>query len=154
MGGQSPNYKSLFLSCHHTEVQSQFTEKKWKDLINFWCRKRTLKVRILQSLTRLDIILVSLTKTWFSEEMLISTRCICGLLLNLLIKSLTVSGPDQFPLPLVEEGFFGFLWEFSTLQIRVFLQSVNITGFPYHTACMSFWVTKRQAISTDTFQAC
>ena len=27
MGGQSPNYKSLFLSCHHAEVQSQFTEK-------------------------------------------------------------------------------------------------------------------------------
>ena len=118
-----------------------------KDSDNFWHWKRTLKVRILQSLTRRFIILVSLTNTWFSEEMLISARCICGLLPNLLIKSLTVSGPDQFPLPLVEEGFFGFLWEFSTLQIRVFLLSVNITGFPYHTACMSFWMIKRQAIS-------
>ena len=36
----------------------------------------TLKVRILQSLRILFIILVGLTMTWFSEKMLISTRWI------------------------------------------------------------------------------
>ena len=28
------------------------------------------------------------------------------------------------------------------------------SAYLLHTACMSFWMTKRQAISTDTFQAC
>ena len=55
---------------------------------NFWCRKRTL--------TRLFIILVILTKTWFSEEMLISTRCIRDLMPNLLKQSLTVFTRDIF----------------------------------------------------------
>ena len=51
----------------------------------------TLKLRILRSLTRLFIILVSLTKSLFSEKMLISNRCICGLMSNLIKKSWTVS---------------------------------------------------------------
>ena len=56
----------------------------------------TLKVRILQSLTRLFIILVNLTKTGFSEEMLISIRCLRGFMPNLLKKSLTVSSKYSF----------------------------------------------------------
>ena len=51
----------------------------------------TLKVRILQSLRRLLIILVGLTMTWFSEKMLISNICIGGLKPNLSKKSWTVS---------------------------------------------------------------
>ena len=51
----------------------------------------TLKVRILQSLTRLFIILVCLTRSLFSEKMLTSNRCISGLMSNLIKKSWTVS---------------------------------------------------------------
>ena len=51
----------------------------------------TLKLRILRSLRRLFIILVSLTRSLFSEKMLISNRCISGLLPNLIKKSWTVS---------------------------------------------------------------
>ena len=51
----------------------------------------TLKLRILRSLTRLFIILVSLTRLLFSEKMLISNRWISGLMPNLIKKSWTVS---------------------------------------------------------------
>ena len=51
----------------------------------------TLKVKILQTLRRLFIILIGLTMTWFSEKLLISTRCISGLMPNLIKKSWTVS---------------------------------------------------------------
>ena len=51
----------------------------------------TLTVRILQSLTRLFIILVSLTMSLFSEKMLIFNRWISGLMSNLIKKSWTVS---------------------------------------------------------------
>ena len=51
----------------------------------------TLKLRILRSLTRLFIILVSLTRSLFIEKMLISNRCISGLMSNLIKKSWTVS---------------------------------------------------------------
>ena len=51
----------------------------------------TLKVRILQSLTRLFIILVSLRMSLFSDKMLIFNRCISGLMSNLIKKSWTVS---------------------------------------------------------------
>ena len=51
----------------------------------------TLKLRILRFLTRLFIILVSLTRSLFSEKMLISNRCICGLMSNLIKKSWTGS---------------------------------------------------------------
>ena len=43
-----------------------------------------LKLRILRSFTRLFIILVSLTRSLFSEKMLISNRCISGLMSNLI----------------------------------------------------------------------
>ena len=50
--------------------------------MNFWCWKKTLKVRILQSLRWLFIILVGLTMTSFSEKMFISNRCLRGLMPN------------------------------------------------------------------------
>ena len=53
----------------------------------------TLKVRILRCSRRLFIILVSLTMTWFSEKMFISTRCIHGFMSNLIKKSWTDSTP-------------------------------------------------------------
>ena len=59
----------------------------WKDSTNFRPWKMTLKLRILRSLTRLFIILVSLTRSLFSEKMLISNRCISGLMPNLIKKS-------------------------------------------------------------------
>ena len=55
----------------------------------------TLKLRILRSLTRLFIILVSLTRPLFSEKMLISNRSISGLMSNLIKKSWTVSNVDD-----------------------------------------------------------
>ena len=54
----------------------------------------TLKVRILICSRRLFIILVSLTMTWFSEKMLISTRCIHGFMSKLIKKSWTDSNTD------------------------------------------------------------
>ena len=51
----------------------------------------TLKLRILRSLTRLFIILVSLTRSLFCEKMLISNRCISGLMPKLIKKSWMVS---------------------------------------------------------------
>ena len=53
----------------------------------------TSKLRILRSLTRLFIISVSLTGSLFSEKILISNRCISGLMSNLIKKSWTVSSP-------------------------------------------------------------
>ena len=51
----------------------------------------TLKIQILRCWRRLFIILVSLTMKWFSEKMLISTRCIHGFMSNLIKKSWTDS---------------------------------------------------------------
>ena len=51
----------------------------------------TLKLRILRSLTRLFIILVSLTRSLFSDKMAVSNRCISGLMPNLINKSWKVS---------------------------------------------------------------
>ena len=56
----------------------------------------TLKVRILRCSRRLFIILVCLTKTWFSEKRLISTRCIHGFMSNLIKKSWTDSKQELF----------------------------------------------------------
>ena len=56
----------------------------------------TLKVRILRCSRRLFIILVSLAMTWFSEKMLISTRCIHGFMPILIKKSWMVTRQEQF----------------------------------------------------------
>ena len=60
-------------------------------MVDFWYWKRTLKVRILQSLRGLFIILVDLTMTSFNEKMLLSNTCLRGLMPNLIQKSVTVS---------------------------------------------------------------
>ena len=68
---------------------------KIKDSTNFRQWKMTLKLRILRSLTRLFTILISLTRLLFNEKMLISNRCICGLMPNMIKKSWTVSTIEQ-----------------------------------------------------------
>ena len=55
----------------------------------------SLKLRIFRSLTRWFIILVNLTRSLFSEKMLISNRCISGLMSSLIKKSWTVSTPES-----------------------------------------------------------
>ena len=65
-----------------------------KDSANFRRWKMTFKLRILRSLTRLFIILVSLMRSLFSEKMLVSNRCISGLMSNLIKKSWKVSSHD------------------------------------------------------------
>ena len=67
-----------------------FKEKKSEKFCWFLMLKNDFKVWILQSLRRLFIVLVGLTVTWFSEKMLISHRCIHGLMSNLIKKSWTV----------------------------------------------------------------
>ena len=87
-----------------------------------------LKLKMLRSLTRMFIILVSLRRSLFSEKMLIFNRCISGLMSNWIKKSWKVSkqylsstslqacskgqksgghivlGGDYVPPPLVEIG--------------------------------------------------
>ena len=86
----------------------------WKDSTNFRHWKMTLKLRILRSLTRLFIILVSLTRSLFSENMLISNRCISGLMPNLIKKSWTVSNID-------------ILLEFLTASLLLRAKSIQYT---------------------------
>ena len=62
-----------------------------KDSANFRFWKITLKLRSWRSLTRLFTILWSLTRSLFSEKMLISNRYSSGLMPNLIKKSWTVS---------------------------------------------------------------
>ena len=88
----------------------------------------TLKVWILYTLTRLFIILVSLTISLFSEKMLIFNRCISGLMSNLIKKSWTVS--------IVESRYFKYgsrianechrFWDFQRTYCKVFLTVVSL----------------------------
>ena len=73
----------------------------------------TLKLRILRSLTRLFITLVSLTRSLFSEKMLISNRCIIGLMSNLIKKSWTVSNLRALVLSYLRQQFSS-VWFVST----------------------------------------
>ena len=72
----------------------------------------TLKLRILRSLTRLFIILVSLTMSLFSEKMLIFNRCISGWMSNLIRKSWTVSNVNAPLYKLI----WNMLWNYFQLQ--------------------------------------
>ena len=84
--------KLFFIHKSWSPNQIFFTENFfWRCSTNFRHWKMTLKLRILISLTRLFIILVSLRMSLFSEKMLISSRCISGLMPNLIKKSWTVS---------------------------------------------------------------
>ena len=88
MGGQSPDWLQVTFSVFvMSSRKSAIQISKYCFLISFW----TLKVRILRSLTRLFIILVSLIRSLLSEKILISNRCISGLMSNLIKKSWTDS---------------------------------------------------------------
>ena len=56
--------------------------------------KMNFVIRILRCSRRLFIILVSLTRSIFSGKMLISNRCVSGLMPHLIKKSWTVSNPE------------------------------------------------------------
>ena len=83
-----------------------------------------LKLRILKSLTRLFIILVSLTRSLFSEKMLISNRCISGLMSNMIKKSWRVS---NIPVSMKESGLLEGWWSstFGSNRRIVFLLLTN-----------------------------
>ena len=89
----------------------------WKDAIDFRHWKITLKLRTLRSLTRLFIILVSLTMSSFSETMLISNRCIGGLKPNLIKKYWTVLA--LVPLSIIHQVY--------TPQIIIYFDNIFIT---------------------------
>ena len=89
----------------------------------------TLKLRNLRSLTRLLIILLSLTMSLFSEKIFIFNRCISGLMSNLIKKSWMVSN-TQHAMPARH-----MVWSFGLEQLkrRRFFPCLNtgsyISGF-------------------------
>ena len=85
-------FSKRFINVSWSPNQIFFAEFFFRKVsTNFRQWKMTLKLRILRSLMRLFIILVSLTRWLFSEEMFIFNRCISGLMSNLIKKSWTVS---------------------------------------------------------------
>ena len=78
------SFKAIFQCLNLVET---FQKKICEEYL---IRRPTYKL-ILRSLTRLLIILVSLTRSLFSEKMLISNRCISALMPKLIKKSWTVS---------------------------------------------------------------
>ena len=78
------SFKAIFQCLNLVET---FKKKICEEYL---IRRPTYKL-ILRSLTRLLIILVSLTRSLFSEKMLISNRCISALMPKLIKKSWTVS---------------------------------------------------------------
>ena len=88
----------------------------------------TLKIIISRHLTKLFIILVSLTMSLFNEKMLIFNRCISGSMSNLIKKSWTVS--------IVESRYFKYgsrianechrFWDFQRTYCKVFLTVVSL----------------------------
>ena len=110
----------------------------WKDSINFIHSKMTLKLRILRSLTRLFIILVSLTRSLFSEKTLISNRCISGLMSNLIKKSWTVSNAG-----VIQTNFtqFGSLLPLELTIVDNLLSTQYLTYLPtssFPCSCVQF----------------
>ena len=85
-----------------------------------------LKIKILRSLTRLFIILVSLTRTLFSEKVLISHRCISGLMSNLIKKSWTVSKLHD---PMYLLFLKGDSWFFDSLRFVIHRAAFEIRHF-------------------------
>ena len=71
-------------------VKYSSQKKNLKDSVDFWYRKMTFKVQILQTLRRLFIILVGLTMTWFGEKILIF-NIFRRLMPNLIKQSWTLS---------------------------------------------------------------
>ena len=68
------------------------SQKKIRNIeLIFDAEERLWKAQILQTLRRFFIMLEGLTMTWFSEKMLIISRCNCGFMSNLFKKSSMVS---------------------------------------------------------------
>ena len=65
------NYLMLINKSYYIQWFSQKKNQKDSDGLQHW--KRTLKIQILGFLRRSLIILVALTMTWYSEEMIVST---------------------------------------------------------------------------------
>ena len=102
----------------------------------------TLKVQILQTLRRLFIILVSMTMTLFSEKVLISNKCIGGLMSNLIKKSWTDSScevcRDKVDFEIALEYGRVILWWVSTTPF----------GFPF---CLLFLYYRIFFVDESTF---
>ena len=104
----------------------------WK----FWFLKYFIYLKCAQFLSALFIILVSLTMTLFSEKVLISNRCINGLLPNLIKKSWTDS------ITYVTQGKCSQVWLcFWLLLLFVCLFVLFTIG--QNTFWMSKWVFNR-----------
>ena len=94
----------------------------------------TLKVRILQSLTRLFIILVSLMMSLFSEKMPIFNRCVSGSMSNLIEKSWKVSNiynvnNNVIKAKLIQKILSTSLWNIGLLYLLRSLNTCNRTSF-------------------------
>ena len=79
------------LSCNHQTYQNY--EQSRQKLDTFLENKVLYLLEKCPILSDLFIILVTLTMTLFSEKVVISNRCIRGLMPNLIKKSWTVSSP-------------------------------------------------------------
>ena len=85
-------------------------------------------LKFAQFLTALFIILVGLTMTWFSGKMLISHRCIHGLMANLIKKYWTISTPASYTVHIAqcskisEEGYKKLKASYETLFSLYFLR--------------------------------
>ena len=90
----------------------------------------TLKLRLLRSLTRMLMILVSLTSSLFTEKMLISNRYISGLMPNLIKKSWTVSTKAELLLLFCQiiwlfESWCRYGW-LGSLKLEWLSQNLNV----------------------------
>ena len=124
------------------KVFKKFHFTSWFKKIPFWWWKMTLKVWILQSLRRLFIIMVGLRMTWFSEKMLISYKCIRGLMPNLIKKSWTVSRLDALLVAWKVKSWIQLLFLQNsalflkfTLPVQLFRQQKNKPLLIYPSRC-------------------
>ena len=105
----------------------------------------TLKVRILQSLTRLFIILVSLMMSLFSEKMLIFNRCISGSMSNLIEKSWKVSIYQAFLSAKRSSSRWTKVWISALLFTLISLAAQNAALLLEH----DFWVCNCASFSSE-----
>ena len=97
------NLSEFFFSVKNIWLRDQLLYMKFFKNFDFW------STLFSKDVPNFFIILVVLTMTLFSEKMLISHRCICGLMLNLFKKSWTASQTfteikaDHFQLTLWED---------------------------------------------------
>ena len=111
-----------------------------KDSTNFIHWKMTLKLRFLISFTRLFIILVSLTRSLFSEKMLISNRCISGMMSNLIKKSLTDSTVYSCLEQTSTKNFYMTKWMIMTVIWCSLLCFKKRPAYSLHKAPRNEWI--------------